>query len=61
MVSRVVGREAFAMLNAELPNAASAIRSIDQPTASWEYASRTTKQKAQPSRVGCSEMSMTHS
>lgn len=61
MVSRIDGREAVAMLNAELTNAASAIRSIDQRTASREYASRATKQKAHPSRDGYSEMSMTHS
>ncbi len=56
MVSRIDGRETVA-----ISNAASAIRSIDQPTASREYASRTTKQEARPSRVRNSGMSITHS
>jgi adenylosuccinate lyase len=58
MISRIDGCEAAAMLNTELTNAASAIRSIAQPTASREYACRTMKQEAHPSRVGCSEINV---
>ena len=58
-MSGVVGHDWAAMFKAEFTNAASATRSIDQPTALREYESRTTQQKTRPSRMGCSVISVT--
>jgi len=58
MVFGVVGRDDAAMFSAEFTNAASAMRSIVQPTALREYTSKTSQQKKRASFFGCSEISV---